>query len=159
MQKKTLKLLLRFFTAFLVLIFAAISIQLPSSVIEYQFPLTDVHNLTARGKYLCQNYVYLSPEIYVLSFVCVHKRFRDFIFDRRRKTFHTGSSECVLWRVLTIIPSIGRFIHYVFTVKVDNGRIRSVVKKTASKFVVVVDIDYSPYKKETHFLIENNYDK
>lgn len=57
---------------FFVLDFTISTQMLP--VIEYQYHLTDTYNpISSREKHLCQNYVYLSPEIYVRSFVSVHR--------------------------------------------------------------------------------------
>lgn len=90
-------------------------------VIEYQFSLTDVYNLIAHGKYLCQNYVYLSPQIYVLSFVCVQKNFRDFIFNRK-KTIHMGSGGYLMMRT-TIKSLIDLYVCKCVTIKMGRYRI------------------------------------
>jgi len=74
--KKTSKLLFKFLQYFSCPVFHT-NLNTAAIMIEYQFLLTDVYNLVAHEKHLCQNYVYLSPKIYVRSFVCVQKRCHD----------------------------------------------------------------------------------
>lgn len=53
--------------------------QLPP-VIEYQFLLTDVYNLVAREKHLCQNYVYLSPKN-ICPIICMYSEAFSWFLD------------------------------------------------------------------------------